>query len=85
MLKAENNVAIIMLYHRLRDKEVRRYMEGIFAETPYEFAVQFENTFNFDISSLIYLVEKAAYTKKSVSEGEKQMAYELYLLIKKKI
>ena len=85
VLKAENETSIIMLYRRLREKNLKRYMEENIAETPYEFGVQFENTFNFDISSLIYLVEKAAYTKKSVSEGEKQMAYEFYLQLKKYI
>lgn len=85
VLKAENETSIIMLYRRLREKNLKRYMEENIAETPYEFGVQFENTFNFNISSLIYLVEKAAYTKANVTEGEKQKAYELYLLIKKKI
>ncbi len=80
--KAENGTALIMLYKRIRDKETYAYIKDSMADTPYEFALQFEYVFQQDISALIYLVEKAAYRNVSITNQEKQVALEIYQQIK---
>ena len=81
--KADNKTAIIMLYKRVREKETSAYMKDNVTDTPYEFALQFEKFFNYDISGLVYLVEKAAYRKESVTGQDKQKALEIYMNIKR--
>ena len=72
-----------MLYKRVREKETSAYMKDNVTDTPYEFALQFEKFFNYDISGLVYLVEKAAYRKESVTGQDKQKALEIYMNIKR--
>lgn len=79
--KADANEAIIMLYKRVREKETAFYMKDNLTDTPYEFALQFEKIFDYDISALIYLVEKAAYQEAEVTENDKQKALEIYMKI----
>ena len=83
--KAENKMAIIMLYKRLREKDAGIYIKDNLADTPYEFAVQFEDIFGYDISAFVYLVEKSAYRNEEVSNQDKQTSIEIYRQIKSQI
>lgn len=85
VVKADNGAAIILLYRRILDKYVLRYMKEPSVNTPYEFAEKFEELFGLDISPLTYLVEKAAYGKNAVNEQDKVNAEEMYRKAKKAV
>lgn len=85
VLKAENKIALILIYKRIREKITKGYIKENSAKTPYEFALQFEEIFDYDISALIYLVEKAAYQNADITNQDKQTALEIYRQIKSKI
>lgn len=83
--KADNEHAIILLYRRILDKYSTGYIKEPSMNTPYEFAEKFEEVFEFDISPLTYLVEKAAYGKNAVTEQDKAKAEEMYRKAKKAV
>ena len=76
---------IILLYKRILEKDTAVYIKNAEAKTPYEFALKFEEIFEYDISSFIYLVEKVSYQKNSVSEQEKREAISNYREVKRVI
>ena len=77
--------AIILLYKRILEKDTAVYIKNAEAKTPYEFALKFEEIFEYDISSFIYFVEKVSYQKNSVSEQEKREAISNYREVKRVI
>lgn len=85
VFKEDNAKAVLLLYRRIMEKEALVYITRIEACTPYEFALQFEEIFDYDISAFVYLVEKAAYQKKIVNEQDKNEALKSYKVIKKVI
>lgn len=83
--RAENEAAILMLYKRILNKHSLQYIKEATKNTPYEYAKKFEEIFEFDISPLTYLVERAAYGNGIVTDKERIEAMEMYQQVKKVI
>lgn len=81
--KVDNGAAVVLLYKRILEKCVSRHIKDAYVNTPYEFAEKFESIYEYDISPLTYLVEKAVYGKNTINEQERKMAVEMYLKVKK--
>ena len=83
--KEDNAKAVILLYKKIMEKDAAIYIKNLEMCTPYEVALKFEEIFGYDISSFVYLVEKAAYQKQTVNEQDKQDAFVSYRAIKRVI
>lgn len=83
--KCQAEQAVVMIYTRLRDRYSYRLMKASDTLTPYEFAVEFEKTVEFDISSISYMVERVAYENKELSETDRKTALEIYRNARKAI
>ena len=73
--KAKPNRAVVMIYSRI-NKKYTNY-------TPKQYALQFKDDFQYNISSLTSMVEKAAYTKNNITIEEKNSAKQIYEKVKK--
>lgn len=73
--KAKPNKAVVMIYSRI-NKKYTNY-------TPKQYATQFKDSFQYNISSLTNMVEKAAYTQKDITDAEKTNAKLIYEEVKK--
>ncbi len=76
--KNQPDKAVIMIYRRLRDKHSSRWIANAASMTPYEFAVEFETLMQYDISELIYMVERIAYQNNPLEEYDKKTALKIY-------
>ena len=76
--KATPKQAVVMCYEQLLRKQAKGIIQNAGTYTPYEFAQEFEKRFGFDISELIYMVERAVYAEETVTTAQKEQARNLY-------
>lgn len=74
--RASEAQAVVMLYKRIQQKYAKNISDAIC--TPYEYAEKFETVTKYDISELIYMVEKAVYAEANLNGKDKIRAKELY-------
>ncbi|MBQ2804234.1 MAG: transglutaminase domain-containing protein [Lachnospiraceae bacterium] len=83
--KASPEQAVVSLYKRIVKTHARAVIQKGGIYTPYEYALQFEETMNYDISELTYLVEDAVYTQRELGVRDSIRAKELYQAARKAI
>ncbi len=76
--KASPEQAPILLYKRLNSRYTRDIIPRAYTLTPYEYVQRFEQIFEYDICSLGYMVESAAYSEEKLGEADKEKAVFLY-------
>ncbi len=76
--KANPSQTAVLLYKRLSQKVTKNMLHRAYTMTPYEYAECFEQKFHYDISSLIYMVEKTAYAVEALKETDKKLAIDVY-------
>lgn len=81
--KATPDNAVLLIYQRIRKKLTAKTIENAFSMTPAEYGRCFANTYQYDITELIRLIETAAYTADNLTVSQKEQAYKLYQSLRK--
>lgn len=71
--KATPEKAVVMLYQRLQNIN-----GGVESYTPYEYALYFENVIKYDISELVWCIERASYMNENIDTNDKKLAIYIY-------
>ncbi len=85
VLRLEYQEGIVLLYRRILEKQTSAYIKLPFVHTPFEYALKYQEIFGRDITRFIYLLEKAVYSKETVSGEEQKEAIAIYDMVKKDI
>lgn len=76
--KASLQQGITMIYRRIRDKRFANEILRAEANTPYEYAVAFEEKVGYDISELVLMLEKGVYDRTGYDASEKARVMVIY-------
>lgn len=81
--RATPKKAVVMIYQRVIEKHMGKYIKDGASYTPIEYSMKFEKMMDYDIVFLVELIEKSAYEGKPLDEATKHKAIELYGSVKK--
>lgn len=76
--RAQPSRAVVMLYKQIRDRYAVNEISNARVCTPYEYAVCFEQVMDYDISEMVYLLERGTYSREDLQESDKKRAEEIY-------